>query len=102
MKNISSIKASYQELYDAVRSERVTALIAALTNTRRKHGAMVTCDLSEKAHRVFEKHTEIKRYKSLVDRLKRYKEQKQLDRFVDALPAHIKDLACSSQQAQQS
>lgn len=78
MKNNSSIKTSYKELYAAVRTESVLALIAVLDKARAKHGAMVACDLSEKAHEVFSKETEIKRHESLTDRLSRYKHQKQL------------------------
>ena len=77
MKNNSSIKTSYQKLYGAVRSERTTALIAALANTQRKHGVMVTCYLSEKAHKVFQKQTEIKLNEPLKARLIRYKIIKQ-------------------------
>ncbi|OCH17013.1 hypothetical protein A6E04_19355 [Aliivibrio logei] len=78
MKKKSLIKTSYQKLYAAVRTERVTALIAALANTKRKHGVMVACDLSEKAHKIFHKETEIRRYESLAERVVRYKRQKQL------------------------
>ena len=79
MKNNSSIKASYKELYAAVRTEGVLGLIAVLDKTRVKHGAMIACDLSEKAHEVFSKETEIKRHESLTDRLSRYKRQKQFN-----------------------
>lgn len=78
MRNNAPIKTSYKELYAAVRTEGALGLIAVLDKTRAKHGAMITCDLSEKAHEVFSKETEIKRHESLTDRLSRYKRQKQL------------------------
>jgi hypothetical protein len=79
MKNNASIKTSYKELYAAVRTEGVLGLIAVLDKVRAKHGAMIACDLSEKAHEVFSKETEIKRRESLTDRLSRYKRQKQFN-----------------------
>ncbi|RYU50017.1 hypothetical protein [Aliivibrio finisterrensis] len=78
MKNIPSIKTSYKELHAAVRTEGVLALIAVLDKARAKHGAMVACDLSEKAHIVFHRETEIKRREPLSERLATYKRQKQL------------------------
>ncbi|MGR6834734.1 hypothetical protein [Aliivibrio wodanis] len=79
MKNNSSIKTSYKELYAAVRTEGVLGLIAVLDKVRAKHGAMVACDLSEKAHIVFHRETEIKRRESLSERLATYKHQKQFN-----------------------
>lgn len=79
MRNNSSIKASYKELYAAVRTEGVLGLIAVLDRTRTKHGAIIACDLSEKAHIVFHRETEIKRRESLTERLSRYKRQKQFN-----------------------
>jgi hypothetical protein len=87
MKNRSSIKASYKEFYAAVRTEGVLGLIAVLDKTRVKHGAMIACDLSEKAHEVFSKETEIKRHESLTDRLSRYKRQK-LCTYIQPKPRH--------------
>ncbi|MDD9157876.1 hypothetical protein PVK64_17045 [Aliivibrio sp. S4TY2] len=80
MKNNSSIKTSDKELYAAVRTEGVLGLIAVLDKARAKHGAMVACDLSEKAHIVFHRETEIRRRESLSERLATYKRQKQLKR----------------------
>ena len=76
MRNNSSIKASYKELYAAVRTEGALGLIAVLDKTRTKHGVMIACDLSEKAHIVFHRETEIRRHKSLSERLIQYKQYK--------------------------
>lgn len=77
MKKKSSIKAGYQELYAAVRSGSNLHLIDALKSVRAKCGAMVTCELSEKAHKIFQKQTEIKLNEPLKARLIRYKIIKQ-------------------------
>ncbi len=79
MQNNPSIKTSYKELYAAVRAENVLELIATLSRTRATHGVMSTCNLSEKAHFVFQKETEIRRHESLSERLATYKRQKQFN-----------------------
>ena len=87
MRNNAPIKTSYKELYAAVRTEGALGLIAVLDKTRAKHGVMIACDLSEKAHIVFHRETEIKRRESLIDRLIQYKQYKarkrRLDRALD-------------------